>query len=89
MKRLTAIVVSAIAFIIISLQNLAAQCAMCKATVETNLNSGDVGTATEKLNAGILYLFAAPYLAIAVVGYLWYRSSKQNAAKQAKFSRRG
>jgi H+/Cl- antiporter ClcA len=76
MKKLIAIAFSTIVLLIITLQDIVAQCAMCKATVETNLNSGDVGTATEKLNAGILYLFATPYLAIAVVGYLWYRSSK-------------
>jgi hypothetical protein len=78
MKRLVLISFTILAFLILALQNAVAQCAMCKATVETNLNSGDVGSATEKLNAGILYLFAAPYLAIAVVGYLWYKNSKKN-----------
>ncbi len=48
-----------------------AQCAMCTATVETNNANG--GGATNGLNNGIMYLLAAPYLAVAVVGYIWYK----------------
>jgi hypothetical protein len=84
MKKIIGIFFSILAFMVLAIQDLAAQCAMCKAAVETNLNSGDVGTATEKLNAGILYLFAAPYLAIAVVGFLWYRSSKKNTVSNKR-----
>ena len=29
------------------------------------------------LNAGIIYLFVFPYLAVAIVGYLWYRNSRK------------
>ncbi|MEM7106760.1 MAG: hypothetical protein AAF519_00945 [Bacteroidota bacterium] len=55
-----------------------AQCAMCRATIENNVSNGDVGIGAT-LNFGILYLFVMPYLAIGVVGYLWYRHSKANA----------
>lgn len=55
-----------------------AQCAMCRATIENNVSNGDPGIGAS-LNFGILYLFVMPYLAIGVVGYLWYRNSKANA----------
>lgn len=55
-----------------------AQCAMCRATVENNVTNGQIGIGAG-LNFGIMYLFAAPYTIIAVVGLLWYRKSKKNA----------
>jgi hypothetical protein len=52
-----------------------AQCAMCSANVETNAKSG-AGT-TNGLNSGIMYLLAAPYLAVAAVGYIWYKKYRR------------
>lgn len=52
-----------------------AQCAMCTATVETNNANG--GSATNGLNNGIMYLLAAPYLAVAIVGYIWYKKYRK------------
>lgn len=57
-----------------------AQCAMCRAAVENNVSNGDVGIAA-KLNAGIIYLFAAPYLAFIVIAIFWYRNSRENHRK--------
>ena len=54
-----------------------AQCAMCRATLENNVSNGNVGIAAG-INFGIMYLFFAPYIAVAVIGYLWYRTSKSN-----------
>ncbi len=54
-----------------------AQCAMCRATLENNVSNGNIGIAAG-INVGILYLFFAPYLAVAIIGYLWYRTSKTN-----------
>ena len=54
-----------------------AQCAMCRATLENNFSNGKPGIAAG-LNTGILYLLVMPYLAVMVLGYLWYRSSKAN-----------
>ena len=83
MKRyLTKIVITALV-LIISTANSFSQCAMCRASVETNANNGDTGFAAS-LNFGILYLFVAPYLLIALIGFLWYRQSKKNA-KKVKF----
>ncbi len=58
-----------------------AQCAMCRATLENNLSNGNIGIAAG-INLGIMYLFFAPYLAVAVIGYLWYRTSKVNERKE-------
>lgn len=59
---------------------VSAQCAMCRATLENNVSNGDVGIAAG-INFGILYLFFTPYLAIAVIAYLWYRTSKNGFRK--------
>lgn len=58
-----------------------AQCAMCRATLENNISNGHAGIAAG-INTGILYLFSAPYLAICVIAFLWYRTSKANEQKQ-------
>ena len=57
-----------------------AQCAMCRASVESNVSSEEskVGIG---LNSGILYLMTIPYILIGTVGFIWYRynkSGKQN-----------
>lgn len=69
-----------------SVGSLLAQCAMCKASVETNVNVDGIGFAA-KLNTGILYLFVMPYLLAMVIGYMWYKKSKeqQQKLKEAEF----
>lgn len=62
-----------------------AQCAMCRTTLENNVSNGDVGIAAG-INFGILYLFFAPYVAVAVIAYFWYRTSKNNALNRANHS---
>lgn len=57
-----------------------AQCAMCRATLENNVSNGQPGIAAG-INFGILYLFFTPYLAVAVIAYLWYRTSKNGFSK--------
>jgi hypothetical protein len=81
MKRnhflITAIVVL---LVITSSADLAAQCAMCKATVTENVISGK--GKGQGLNSGILYLMAFPYIIASVIGYFWYSAykKKQKAA---------
>ena len=53
-----------------------AQCAMCKAVVETNLESGD--TKGMGLNNGILYLMVIPYIAAIVFAILYYNQNKKS-----------
>lgn len=54
-----------------------AQCAMCRMTVESTVSNGRSQIASN-LNTAILYLLMAPYILSAVIGYLWWSSSKRN-----------
>jgi hypothetical protein len=64
-------------FLVISTvsSELSAQCAMCKAAAEEGIKEGNTQSAT--LNSGILYLLVMPYLAFAVIAWLWYRNYKR------------
>lgn len=52
---------------------LNAQCAMCRAALET---SGQTKTA-EGINHGIAYLMVFPYLIVGVLGFVVYRIIKK------------
>jgi hypothetical protein len=65
----------ALFFFIAGITQVSAQCAMCRSTLENNFSNGDPGIAAG-INTGILYLLALPYLAVMVIGYLWYKSTK-------------
>lgn len=67
-------------FLLLSATDLLAQCAMCRTTLENNFSNGNPGLAAG-INTGILYLLTMPYLAVAVIGYLWYKSSKHGQKK--------
>jgi hypothetical protein len=71
MKRLLLIV----AFLAVATVDVSAQCAMCRSTLENNLSNGDPGIAAG-MNTGILFLLALPYLAAVIIGFLWYKSTK-------------
>lgn len=65
---------------------LSAQCAMCTANAENSVANGN--TEGKGLNDGILYLLAAPYIAVAAVGYIWYRKyRRKNVALHMKDER--
>ena len=57
-----------LAFFAIFLQSGFAQCAMCKAVIE----SGDKNLA-KGVNDGIAYLMIFPYVLVAVLAYVLYR----------------
>ncbi|MCS6968706.1 MAG: hypothetical protein RMJ44_08265 [Cytophagales bacterium] len=63
------------------------QCAMCRATVENNISNG-TSRVGRGLNTGILYLMSIPYLAFAVIAYLWYQQSKAQRAKKMMIEQR-
>lgn len=65
-----------IVFMIGVAANASAQCAMCRSTLENNFSNGDPGIAAG-INTGILFLLVLPYLAVAVIGILWYKSSRK------------
>jgi hypothetical protein len=62
-------------FMIFSAGPVKAQCAMCTTAVESNNKSGS--TTTRGLNNGIIYLLAAPYLAVVAVGLIWYKKYRR------------
>jgi uncharacterized paraquat-inducible protein A len=52
-----------------------AQCAMCKAALESKSEEGrNVGIG---INTGILYLMVVPYISFGVLAYMWYRNQKK------------
>ena len=77
MKR---IVVLSLVFLVFSNGDLFAQCAMCRSTLENNYSNGNPGIAAG-INTGILYLLAMPYLAVCILGYFWYKSSRHDRKK--------
>ncbi|TAE70927.1 MAG: hypothetical protein EAZ85_11325 [Bacteroidetes bacterium] len=62
--------------------NLFAQCAMCRASLENSMSNGE--NLVRGINYGIIYLASAPYLAIVIVIYFWYKNSKKNYAQRIK-----
>lgn len=76
MKTLRIILLSFILiFSGLSSKQVSAQCAMCTLNAENSVQNGN--TAGKGLNKGILYLLAAPYLAIGLVGLLWYKKYRR------------
>lgn len=59
--------------LVFSVQFVEAQCAMCKAVVE----SGNASEA-EGLNTGILYLMVFPYLLVGVLFYFIIKNKRKN-----------
>lgn len=53
-----------------------AQCAMCRASVESS-NGEDQDTIANGLNKGILYLMAVPYILAGGIGFFWYKYSRR------------
>ena len=52
-----------------------AQCPMCRTAVESGMDE-EGNTKGRGLNDGILYLLAAPYLAVGIVGGIWYKKNR-------------
>ncbi len=59
-----------------------AQCAMCRATSESDLSEG--GSIAKGLNTGILYLMAVPYLILMIGGYFFFKKPIDAKLKQWK-----
>ena len=65
------------AFLLLFASTGNAQCAMCRAALETS----DAGIKPEAVNDGIVYLMIFPYLLVALVGYAIYRQRKKMRQK--------
>ena len=63
--------------VVINTSFLQAQCAMCKRTAETDMQSKKNTSAAKSLNGGILYLLSIPYLIGAVGAIAWYKNRKK------------
>lgn len=67
-----------ISLLLLATADANAQCAMCRAVLE----SEETQSAARGINNGIVYLMAIPYLLMAGLGYVIYRSRRK--AKEAK-----
>lgn len=63
-------------FFLITL-NVDAQCAMCRAVLESEAG----GETAKGINNGILYLMIFPYLLVGIIGYFIYKSRKKIKAE--------
>jgi hypothetical protein len=80
MKKIKSVIVSIV--LMLGAQTISfSQCAMCRSAVESTMSNGRNMSAVG-LNTGILYLFLAPYLLVAAVGFLWYRTSMKNSRER-------
>lgn len=59
-----------------------AQCPMCKISAESNLKNG--GKAGRGLNAGILYMFATPYLLVGGLAFVWWRNNRRRREEEGE-----
>lgn len=73
MKKLRFIFALLVILILIS-DFVYGQCAMCKATIETD--ASDVG---KGVNNAILYIMVMPYILLALIAFVFYR--KKNYGK--------
>ncbi|RKR81434.1 hypothetical protein BDD43_1581 [Mucilaginibacter gracilis] len=69
------VILLVIATAVCSVEAVKAQCAVCSTNVETNAKNG--GIQGNGLNKGVMYLLAAPYLAVAVLGFIWYKKYRR------------
>ena len=70
MKSINAILL--VVMLLLLPEILKAQCAMCRAVLE----SGDNVGAAEGINNGIVYLMAVPYVLVAVLFYFVYKKMR-------------
>jgi hypothetical protein len=65
-----------IVLIIVNCSLTTAQCAMCRATVGSNLSEGR-GVIGTGINDGILLMLVFTYLSIPTLIFVWYRTAKK------------
>lgn len=62
-------------FLLTTSSDVFSQCSMCTLNAENSVQHGN--TQGNGLNNGIMYLLGMPYLAVAVVGFIWYKKYKK------------
>ncbi len=71
------VVLGVVVLLMLIVQDVQAQCPMCRMSAESNLKNG--GTDGRGLNTGILYMLVMPYLLVASIGFWWWKNRKQQA----------
>lgn len=74
-------------FFIVNISMSFAQCAMCRATVDSNLSEGR-GVIGTGLNFGIMYLFIMPYLLVGVLIFMYFYVGKKELKKRLQLQQR-
>ena len=77
-NKIKSVITVSLCWMILAVQ-AAAQCPMCKASVEANLKDG--GSAGMGLNAGIIYLFLTPFAIIITIAITWFLVGRRNQKK--------
>jgi hypothetical protein len=67
--------IAAFGLLLLSHEPAKAQCAQCAANVASNKANGS--KTADGLNHGIMYLLVAPYLAVGILGYVWYKKYRR------------
>lgn len=78
MKRILCVVVIVFTMLV-SLPSYS-QCAMCKASVESNIEN-DEEVVGKGLNDGIIYLMSIPYLVLGGIGFMIYKNWKSKGTE--------
>ena len=73
-------VILAVAFVSLPFKDVQAQCAMCSLTADSSVKNGN--TQGEKLNKGIIILLSAPYLAVGLIGFVWYKNYRKKQSSE-------
>ena len=69
------IVLVFILLLLIPFNEIEAQCAMCRAALESSTDNGRA----EGINQGIVYLMAFPYILMGGLGYIIYRKFRKRS----------
>ena len=79
-------ILSFISLTIVTVNYTLAQCPMCKASVESNMEDGGEKVFGMGLNSGILYLMAIPYIMVIAIGFFWYRAKKRQERNAPRYT---
>ena len=82
MKRNIVYLIVLVLFLVAFSIEVEAQCAMCKAVLESNMQSGEDAKG-KGINEGIIYIMFIPYIIMAVAGYFTYKHIKKINQAQA------
>lgn len=80
MKRLIILFGFICGLSVLPVNQVDAQCPMCRMSAESNLKEG--GSDGKGLNKGILYMLAAPYVFAGVLGYTYFKYQRKTKSEQ-------